>query len=354
MIRLAYLFFFAFSVLCFFSVELPLEHFWYARLLSFFILPLLVTNIFFIGYFFLRNKRFYLVLACLFYVIGFKQVKRTIQFSLPKEEGKIKVINANVRIFNVYLHLRDEDNKSSIEMINWLTNADADILILQEYYNENESDIWNSTEKIKAKFPYHHLEVSLFNKLNAEFGQVIFSKHPIIRASKIAYQNKTFNQAFFADILVGDDTVRVYNLHLQSMAIEERKLFDENRDEAHLKYKINDTWRKLVRGQFLRAEQINTIIDHIKTCPYPIILGVDMNDIPYSYAYNEFSKLLKNDFEQRGNGFGFTFNGLLFFLRIDALFSSHELATQTFHVHREIPYSDHFPISATYNLAQKE
>ena len=55
------------------------------------------------------------------------------------------------------------------------------------------------------------------------------------------------------------------------------------------------------------------IMNHITSSPYPVILGADMNDTPYSFSYNEFTKLLKNSFEEKGNGFGFTFNGKLFF-----------------------------------------
>jgi endonuclease/exonuclease/phosphatase family metal-dependent hydrolase len=64
--------------------------------------------------------------------------------------------------------------------------------------------------------------------------------------------------------------------------------------------------------------------------------------------------LLNNAFEEAGNGFGFTYNGKLFFLRIDNQFVDEGLTVTDFRTHRNIPFSDHFPISATYSLDKKE
>lgn len=288
---------------------------------------------------------------CLFlYLLGYKHVQRTFQINDNDGKGAIKVLSANVRIFNVYKHLRNQNSQSSKDMIKWIRNNDADILILQEYYNKKNSEIWSSTSQISEKYPYKYFEVSLHNRLDADFGQIIFSKYPITDKGLIPYDNRTFNQAIFADVKIDDDTIRVYNIHLQSMAIEERKLFDNKNDKEHIKQKIKDTIHKLGRGSRLRSNQIKKITEHIKDSPFPVILGADMNDTPYSYAYNEFSKLLDNSFEKRGNGFGFTFNGKLFFLRIDNLFSSSDIIPISHTVHREIPHSDHYPVSATYNL----
>ena len=352
LIRRSYFLFFIISIIVFNSVEISPSTFWLAGVLSFAILPCLILNISYAFYFLLRKHYKWLFFSIILFSISYKHLKRTIVVNPNQEIGGIKVLNSNVRIFNVYRHLRNENSESSKKMINWISNNDADIMILQEYYNLDTSSIWSTTKAIQLKFPFNFLQVSLYNRLNSEFGQIIYSKHPIIKKGLIPYDNKTFNQAIFADIVKGKDTLRVYNVHLESMKIEERKIFDNQNSENEIKEKVKDTSHKLIRGFKIRTKQIERIVDHIKSSPYPVILGADMNDTPYSYSYNEFSKLLNNSFEEKGNGFDFTFNGKLFFLRIDNLFVSDDFSTNSFTVHREIPYSDHFPISATYTLKQ--
>lgn len=349
-VRKSYILFFFTSIIIFYSIEVSPNDFWLAGALSFGILPCLLINLLFSLYFIFRKHYKTLILSIILFGVGHSHITRTFNVHLKQTKGSIKVINSNVRIFNVYKHLRNEENKSSKEMINWISNNDADILILQEYYNNDKNEIWNTTSKIKNNFKFHYLKTSLTNKANAEFGQMIFSKYPIVKTGIIPYENKTFNQATYADIKINTDTIRVYNIHLQSMAIEEEKLFDNKNDEKELKKKVKSTSEKLIRGFKFRTKQIEKIVDHIKSSPYPVILGADMNDLPYSYAYNEFSKLLKNSYEEKGNGFGFTFNGKLFFLRIDNLFASNDFETNSFNVNREITHSDHFPITATYTL----
>jgi endonuclease/exonuclease/phosphatase family metal-dependent hydrolase len=56
-----------------------------------------------------------------------------------------------------------------------------------------------------------------------------------------------------------------------------------------------------------------------------------------------------NSFEKAGDGFGLTYNGNLF-LRIDNQFASKDIKVRAFKVHKEIKYSDHFPIEGIYSI----
>jgi endonuclease/exonuclease/phosphatase family metal-dependent hydrolase len=81
-----------------------------------------------------------------------------------------------------------------------------------------------------------------------------------------------------------------------------------------------------------------------------VILTGDLNDMPYSYSYQKLKKYLHSSFENGGRGFGFTFNGRMFFLRIDNQFYSEGVTLNEFETHRNVKYTDHFPISADYSL----
>lgn len=100
----------------------------------------------------------------------------------------------------------------------------------------------------------------------------------------------------------------------------------------------------------MRASQVKILSEHIKNSPYPVILAGDFNDVPYSYTYFTLKSILLNAFEEAGRGFGFTYNKVLFFLRIDNIFYDEAFEIRQFKTHREVDYSDHYPISAVFKL----
>jgi endonuclease/exonuclease/phosphatase family metal-dependent hydrolase len=95
-------------------------------------------------------------------------------------------------------------------------------------------------------------------------------------------------------------------------------------------------------------------MEHLSESNNPVILCGDLNDIPYSYAYHEINSDLNNSFVQAGRGFGFTFNGKMFFLRIDHQFFNKDFKINSFTTHREMKLSDHFPVTGKYSLIRKD
>jgi endonuclease/exonuclease/phosphatase family metal-dependent hydrolase len=93
---------------------------------------------------------------------------------------------------------------------------------------------------------------------------------------------------------------------------------------------------------------MNILLEHLGNSPYEVVLMGDLNELPYSNAYFRLSEALQNAFELAGRGFGFTFMRILFFLRIDHIFSTPALKPIQFKTHAEVDYSDHYPISATF------
>ena len=128
------------------------------------------------------------------------------------------------------------------------------------------------------------------------------------------------------------------------MSIDSDKL--ENMEGVKRNYR--QTLRKLNRGSLARSKQLALLTEHVKNSPHRVILLGDLNEIPYSYAYFKLSENLVNAFEKAGRGFGFTYNKVLFFLRIDHIFSDPSLKAIQFKTHREVDYSDHYPVSAIF------
>jgi endonuclease/exonuclease/phosphatase family metal-dependent hydrolase len=332
------------TVLLYYTPHIPPSELWIAAFLPFLIPPFIILNIAFVIYWLFKSWRKAL-LSFMVVIAGYSFISRTIACNFKEKEaaGGLKIINYNVRVFNAYRHLQDENKNSSKNMIQWLESSDARILCLEEFYNERISDIYNTVEKLGKLYPYYYYVPFLSNAdSNSSFGMAIFSKLPIADHGYLKFKARTNNQIMFADVVFQKDTIRIYNMHLQSMSIEEKEF-------SFLDGKWKRLLKKLKNGAVQRTSQIKTLTDHIQNCPYPVIACGDLNDTPYSYSYETLRSHLNNSFEKAGNGMGFTYNGKLY-LRIDQQFASPELKVRNFTTHNEIKYSDHFPVEGVYSF----
>lgn len=284
-------------------------------------------------------------------VIGWPHVQSSIQVNGSHEEDGLKVVNYNVRVFNVYKHLHKINPQATAEMIDWLVKNSADVLCLQEYYNDVSSPIFNAEKKIRdGGFSYSHTAVNAKNRIGAEFGIAIFSKHPIINRGSVPFGTGQENKAIFADIVYDrKDTVRVYSVHLYSMKLQVDDLIKEERRHKKLN-KAKTTFYQIKEGFIEHAKEADILTGHILSSPYPVILTGDFNEMPYSYSYLTFKSILQNSFEEAGNGFGFTYRETPSFIRIDNQFSSLSFDVLSHKVHKALKYSDHYPVSVVYRL----
>ena len=185
----------------------------------------------------------------------------------------------------------------------------------------------------------------LRDRAGAEFGIAIYSKLPILNAGEVRSDKDEYLNSIYADILSNDDTIRIYNTHLESMSIDVEDVVNTDR----LADSYMETGYRLRSGFVSRSRQVNGLVQSLKKCKHKVILCGDLNELPYSYPYFSLRGMLYNAFEKAGNGFGFTYNGKLFFLRIDNQFFSKDMTIHNFMTHRNIDYSDHFPLIATYS-----
>jgi len=334
-----------FTGVCYLSVLVSPGFFWLFGFLALTI-PILLTVHFALLILSIPQfgKPFFMHLAAL--IVGIMFINATISFNRNSDGGELKVLSYNVRVFNNYSTLRNENYSSSKKMIGWSVNNDSQIKCFQEYYNNDKSDVFNVKNKlIKAGWKYTHEKIVLRDRVRAEFGLAIFSKYRIIKKGEIAGKNGEFLNSIYADVLMGKDTLRVYCTHLESMAINEENLVDTEK----LAKSYKDTGWRMRSGFVARSEQVQALVQNIAKSPYKIILCGDLNELPYSYAYFLLHRKLENAFEEAGRGFGFSYNGKLFFLRIDNQFFSDEFKIHNFITHRDINYSDHFPLTASYS-----
>jgi endonuclease/exonuclease/phosphatase family metal-dependent hydrolase len=335
------------SLLLYLSVFISPEVFSYIGLLPFLIPILLIVNGFLFAVLALAWKRLAL-LPLLALIIGYKFILITFQIHPRNEQAPgLKVLTYNTANF---FHKRAKAFDQDPNVFTWIAEHPADIKVFQEFTQDYTSNRRNAIKQISkdGELEYFH-HVIEGNPKKRSYGMAIFSRYPIVNEG-VVFDNGSSNGAIFADIRAGKDTLRIYNVHLQSMAISPSNLNDYERAQEVYR----QTLGKLHRGSLARAQQLSILLEHLRNSPHPVILMGDLNEIPYSYAYFKLSENLDNAFEKAGRGFEFTYNKILFFLRIDHIFADHSLKPVHFQTHREVYYSDHYPVTATFNWAGAE
>ena len=345
-----YILIIALSLLSYVSVRIPPHILWVAGFITYLIPFILILNLVLLIRD-LKNGKLSFLGPLAILLLGWGFITDTFSWHASGVPGTLKVLSFNLRVFNIYDNPSMKNNIPQ-KMADWIRNEKSDIICLQEFYTEPGSSPLNTTKMINREKDYRIYSEPVFtNRVGAQFGTVIFSRYPILNSGQIRFSGHTQNQAIFADIRIDTDTVRIYNLHLQSMHIDEKELMNYDND---IENEVRDLFGRLKFGFIQRSMQIKTIKQHIIECPYRVIVCGDFNDLPYSYAYHQLKDILNNSFAKTGRGFGFTYNGRLPFLRIDNQFYSKGIKAESFQTEKKMKYSDHFPIVGTYTLIDQQ
>lgn len=306
------------------------KHFAFLSILSLAVPLFIILNVLFVLFWLLKGKK-QLIVSLFVLVIGYTYVFSLYKFSSPKnieDNNNLSVMNYNVRLFNLYNWIPEKDIETQIvELIN---EEQPDIISFQEYHPHNNVDL--------SFYAYKYEELS---GQRIKYGQAIFSKYPIIKSGSIGFPN-TANNAIFADVVKGEDTIRIYNVHLQSSWI--------NTDVENLNKENSERLLKRVAKTFETQQlQAELFREHKEQSPYKIIICGDFNNTPYSYVYRKIKGNLIDTFEEAGNGFGRTFDFKYFPVRIDFILVDESFKVNGFKSYNE-KLSDHFPILTTLGL----
>lgn len=263
-----------------------------------------------------------------------------------KSKGDIDVMSYNVRVFNAYASWKNKKEHSGNKIISWLENdSKPDVVCFQEFYQNKRSDYLDVVKGMKeAGYPHYYFFDVKRDDGGGMFGMATFSRFKIEKKGEIMFKSGSNNMAIYIDIKPEEETIRIFNIHLESMSIDEKKVLEIEDDD-----KIGN-FTKLKNGFQRRAVQIDKVLKAAKSSPYKVIICGDWNDLPYGYSYRVMKKYYDNAFEEAGSGLGFTYNGKLSFLRIDNQFYNKTIRLKKFEIYRKMKASDHFPIMARYNL----
>ena len=205
----------------------------------------------------------------------------------------------------------------------WVLGKEYDVYCFQELVEVNKEPL---------DIPgYTRLSSLKTTKDGDHLGLFIYTRLPIVRHDKIEFAFNSYNRVMWADLVAGNDTIRVVNVHLVSYdffyhAVRTNILKVKNALKAR-------SWHSKLLERFINES------------PYPVVLCGDFNEMPQSYPYMKMNGILNDAFATSGAGYAYTFMFKSIPIRIDQVFTSDELQTGNYKVIDEPLWSDHRPIS---------
>lgn len=340
------------------------KHYWPIGLLNltaFYLLLVLIAFIIF--WLFVKPRRAFISAAAI--LLAYKPISHVLpfrfshSFAKEKQADALRVMTWNVAQFNVLNDRKHPEVKNN--MLDIINEYQPDIACFQEMVAEDSSiKKHGHMDEFLKKLNYPDYFYSYNSKSDfwgdAHFGIIIFSRYPIINKRTVAFYPNDYNSIFqYIDIVKGEDTIRVFNIHLQSLRFSRTNLkyIDEPTIEEEKTLKESKSiLSKFKRGFLKREIQADRIKVEVDNSPYPVILTGDFNDLPNSYAYHTIGGNMKNAFVEKGAGLGRTFSGISPVLRIDNIFAGNRFeVTQFLRINKKL--SDHFPIFADLQLGKK-
>ncbi|MFY7731851.1 MAG: endonuclease/exonuclease/phosphatase family protein [Bacteroidia bacterium] len=327
---------------------------WFVAFLGLAFPIIFIANSFFVLYW-LINLNWNIIYSLVALIIGINVSQRFIQFGTKKEnviDNYINIVDFNTHAFDAF---EDKDYVPEL-FFETLNDIKPDVMCFQEFVSYD-------TKKDKAMFKQLVTEYKDFYTHNMQANEdkitgysiSILSRYPIVNSGFVERVNSNGNATIFADIKYKNDTIRIINTHLKSIAFDKKDFqtvaeieTDKNEKEVGL-LDIKSIAGKLKRAFINRSKQAEAIQKFIEKSKHKIILTGDFNDSPASYAYNIIKGDMKDAFIESGSGFSSTYTGKMPSFRIDYI-----LADKGFEIVNYKPYqlnfSDHKMLSATVKI----
>lgn len=303
---------------------------------------LVLLNLIFVLYWVLRKRRQFLLSGVLL-VLWYLFLGPFYRFSNEQKETTddgtsttLSIMTFNARSFNELKQL-DVENIDSL-ICNFVTKQNPDILCFQETHYAMKSN--NALNQYKYKFVDF-----IYGKHTGKVIQSVYSKFPFIKIDSIDFPGSS-NNAIYADVLFRKDTVRVYNIHLQSFRIVPGLNTIKNEESSRL-------FSKSRRVMLKQYEQANLIRENMAMTSYKKILVGDFNNTQYSNIYRIIKGDMKDSYVEKGSGFGMTYDFLGFPLRIDYILTDPAFEVVS-HTNFDEKLSDHYPVMATLRLSSEQ
>lgn len=310
---------------------------------------LFLLNILWLFYWWFQMKLKLLAPLC-FAILSLYSTSKYVQYTRVRKAAvqPMRIATFNSQLFGVYQNRWFFDT-----VVREVRDRGFDVVCLQEVYAKKGLEEHVKSLRKNGNFKMY----SLFRlSPNRNYGMVILSKFKIVHSGRIDFPGNTGNMAMFTDILTpGNDTVRVYNVHLQSIRFRKTDYDFVNGVEKAGQSNLEKSKGLILRMREAyekRAIQADSVAAHIRTCKYPVVVCGDFNDVPLSYAYYTVSKGLYDAFREAGKGIERTYKGPFPSFRIDYILFSKTLYCTRYESVSQIP-GDHKLVWAELETARK-
>ncbi|MEY3920698.1 MAG: hypothetical protein RL634_459 [Bacteroidota bacterium] len=353
-------------IICASSPFIHPKYFWFIGFLSLLSPYMFLGVVLLLIYWVLQFSRFSifplaaLLLSAYSFQFNFSFHKPT-SFKERKSSDEVRVMSWNLRHFIPYNESNFKPvNKEQIKKVfNEVVRYQPDIICFQEFISLPNQKKDNPFNLLKEQYGYrfHQFDGADIFHSNQYSGTAVFSKYPIVRGGILSFPHQQADNSeatVFADIIKGDDTIRVYSVHLQSFGFGNREykileaVKNDREDMSESKYLI----KKMKNTFELHGMQADFLTQILKESPYPYIVAGDLNDVPGSYAYMSVRGNHKDAFLEKGFFLGSTFTSSFSYLlktiptlRIDYIFHPNQYTT-TQYKRGGAGISDHFYLLA--------
>lgn len=315
--------------------------------------------------FWLMANRVWSLISVVAIVICIGPLQHIIPFKMPTtfdvlpRADDLRVMSWNVAQFDLLYNkkkpaIRDDmmalinKYKPDIACFQEMVAADTLVNLNNDYYRKYRFvSVFEYAEKLN--YPYYFFSYDFRHDFlnHQHFGTIIFSRYPIVNRQRCSFPPYNYNSDFqWADIVKDGDTIRVFNLHLQSYKFTEgnRNFIEDPKMETQQDIsRSKSVISKFKKALLLRQQQVDRIKAEIDKSPYAVIICGDFNDVPNSYAYQTIGHNLKNVFAEKGSGLGRSYSSIAPTLRIDNIFTSPSFTVNQF-LRLPVKLSDHYPL----------
>ena len=282
--------------------------------------------------------------------VGFKFVSHEYSFRDKSlgDKADFRVMSYNVKCFGI---LDKNSNILREKVLETISATDADIVCLQEAYWANKPADFPTLDVLSKNLNAKSVQKVRLNNFNyGTGGLAVVTRYKVINQYSHPFDS-TANGFMYVDILMNEDTVRLYNCHLQSIMISNSDVDMSNGFNRENKDKAMNLYSKFSEASAHRAVQVDTLVATLDTCPYPVLLCGDFNDVPLSYACFQVlasGERLLDTFMERGEGSGRTFSVMGVDFRIDYIMHSNLFKCLRHKVLEFNIANDHYPVVAEF------
>lgn len=267
----------------------------YLALVTLAVIPITLLNACLTIWEFYKRSRWTWPFAIAFLISGW-QVSETIGFGISSRKVQsdmfpIRVVSWNVRDFQL-------KSETLLQASNVLLAEKPDILCFQERPHTNLL-AWDTIKAVFPDYPY----TAINSREDEVLNLAILSRWPV-SGLKEFYFPDSYNKIIQADIHIGKQTIRLFNVHLQTTGVTP-DIESKNMIQVMQKHALK------------RNRQAEILHEAIQSSSYPVLVCGDFNDVPSSYAYSQVSQGLRDCFKEAGYGWGNTYQSLGNLFRID-------------------------------------